>query len=306
MIGLSDPTSSSTASGELTASVGELELCYETFGDAADPALLLIMGLSSQMLLWDDAFCEQLAARGYRVIRFDNRDIGRSSQLRGARTPKRWQLLTGSAKGAAYTLSDMAGDAAGLLDALGIESAHIVGASMGGMIAQLVAIEHPDKVRSLVSIMSTTGARRVGRPEPRIARRLLRRAARDHDAYIEDHIATYRLIGSQAFDFEEDYKRARAERLFERGVYPAGSARQLAAIVSTPDRTQQLAGLDVPATVIHGDADPLVNISGGRATAAAIPGAELVVVEKMGHDLPRAVWPQIIEAIVATADRADG
>ena len=262
------------------------------------------MGLSSQMLLWDDAFCELLASRGFHVIRFDNRDIGRSTQLRGARVPKRWQLLTGSARGAAYTLSDMAADAVGLLDALEIRAAHIVGASMGGMIAQLVAIEHPDRVRSLVSIMSTTGARRVGRPQPRLARRMLRRTAREHDAWIEDHIATYRLIGSQEFDFEEEYKRARAERLFERGIYPAGSARQLAAIVSTPDRTRQLQSLEVPTTVIHGDADPLVDISGGRATAAAIPGAELVVIPGMGHDLPRAVWATVVDAIVATTERA--
>jgi pimeloyl-ACP methyl ester carboxylesterase len=289
----------STASGELTATVGELELCYETFGTATAPPMLLIMGLGSQMLLWDDQFCEQLASRGFRVIRFDNRDIGRSTQLRGAKIPTRWQLLRRSARGAAYMLEDLAADCVGLLDALEIGAAHIVGASMGGMIAQLVAIEHPDRVLSLVSIMSTTGNPRVGKPQPRMMMMLMRKGKREREAYIEDHIETYRAIGSQQYDFEEEYKRERAGRLYERGVYPAGSARQLGAIVSAPDRTEALAGVRAPTTVIHGDADPLVDVSGGRATADAIPGARLVILPGMGHDLPRALWPEIIDAIVA-------
>jgi pimeloyl-ACP methyl ester carboxylesterase len=289
----------STASGELTATVGELELCYETFGTATAPPMLLIMGLGSQMLLWDDRFCEQLASRGFRVIRFDNRDIGRSTQLRGAKIPTRWQLLRRSARGAAYMLEDLAADCVGLLDALEIAAAHIVGASMGGMIAQLVAIEHPDRVLSLVSIMSTTGDPRVGKPQPRMMMMLMRKGKREREAYIEDHIETYRAIGSQQYDFEEEYKRERAGRLYERGVYPAGSARQLGAIVSAPDRTEALAGVRAPTTVIHGDADPLVDVSGGRATADAIPGARLVILPGMGHDLPRALWPEIIDAIVA-------
>jgi pimeloyl-ACP methyl ester carboxylesterase len=256
------------------------------------------MGLGSQMILWDDEFCEQLAACGLHVIRFDNRDVGRSTQLRGEPIPKRWQLLIRHSGAATYSLEDMAQDAVGLLDHLGIPAAHVVGASMGGMIAQLVAINHPDRVLSLVSIMSTTGARRVGRPRPTVARHLMRRGAREHDAYIEDHIATYRLIGSQEFEFEEDHKRARASRCFERGVYPAGSARQLGAIVGAPDRTERLREIRVPTTVIHGDSDPLVDVSGGRATAEAIPGATLVILPGMGHDLPRELWPQIIDAIV--------
>jgi pimeloyl-ACP methyl ester carboxylesterase len=288
----------STASGEQTATVGELELCYETFGSATEPPLLLVMGLASQMLLWDDQFCEQLAARGFRVIRFDNRDIGRSSHLRGTPTPSRWQLLRRSARGAAYTLDDMAADSVGLLDHLQIGAAHVVGASMGGMIAQLVAINHPDRVLSLVSIMSTTGNPRVGRPQPKMMMRLMRKAQRERQAYIEDHIDTYRAIGSPAYDFEEDYKRERAARLFDRGVYPAGSARQLGAVVSAPDRTESLGSVRVPTTVIHGDADPLVDVSGGRATAEAIPGSRLVIVPGMGHDLPRALWPEIVDAIV--------
>jgi pimeloyl-ACP methyl ester carboxylesterase len=293
----------STASGEQTATVGELELCYETFGSATAPPVLLIMGLASQMLLWDDQFCEQLAARGFRVIRFDNRDIGRSSHLRGTPTPTRWQLLRRRARAGAYALEDMADDSVGLLDQLEIGAAHIVGASMGGMIAQLVAINHPDRVLSLVSIMSTTGNPKVGKPQPKMMLRLMRKAQREREAYIEDHIETYRAIGSPAYDFEEEYKRERAGRLFDRGVYPAGSARQLGAVASAPDRTESLASVRVPTTVIHGDADPLVDVSGGRATAEAIPGARLVLVPGMGHDLPRALWPQIIDAILETTMR---
>jgi pimeloyl-ACP methyl ester carboxylesterase len=230
------------------------------------------MGLGSQMILWDDEFCEQLAARGLHVIRFDNRDVGRSTQLRGTRIPKRWQLLIRHSGAAAYSLDDMAQDAVGLLDHLGIPAAHIVGASMGGMIAQLIAINHPDRVLSLVSIMSTTGARRVGRPRPAIARHLMRRGARELDTYIKDHIATYRLIGSQEFDFEEDHKRERAARCFERGVYPAGSARQLGAIVGASDRTERLREIRVPTTVIHGDAGSRARHPAGHGTRSA-PGA---------------------------------
>jgi pimeloyl-ACP methyl ester carboxylesterase len=301
---LSAPDSESTSSGEQTAKLGELELCYETFGSAKASPLLLIMGLASQMLLWDEQFCEQLASRGFFVIRFDNRDIGRSTQLRGWGTPTRLQLLRRSAKGAAYTLDDMAQDAVGLLDHLDLPAAHVVGVSMGGMIAQLMAINDPDRVLSLVSIMSTTGDRRVGKPQPRMLMRLMRKSARERDAYIEDHVATYRAIGSKGFDFEEERKRERAARMFERGIYPAGSARQLAAVVSAADRTAALGGVRAPTTVIHGDADPLVDVSGGRATAAAIPGARLVILPGMGHDLPRELWPEIIDAIVENTGAA--
>jgi pimeloyl-ACP methyl ester carboxylesterase len=295
---LSASDQESTASGEQTAKVGELEICYETFGPASAPPVLLIMGLASQMLLWDDQFCEQLAVRGFRVIRFDNRDIGHSTLMRGAVIPTRWQLLRRSPRGAAYTLRDMANDCVGVLDHLKIGAAHIVGASMGGMIAQLVAIEHPDRVLSLVSIMSTTGDPKVGRPQPKMMMRLMRKARREREAYIEDHLDTYRAIGSQGYDFEEEYKRERAGRLFERGLYPAGSSRQLAAVASAPDRTEALHAVRAPTTVIHGDADPLVDVSGGRATAEAIPGARLVIFPGMGHDLPRPLWPEIIDAIV--------
>lgn len=294
----------STASGEQIASVGGLQLCYETFGAADATPLLLVMGLGSQMILWDEEFCERLAMEGFRVIRFDNRDVGRSTILRDAPVPKQWQLMARDSRAAAYSLDEMAADAIGLLDQLGIAVAHVVGVSMGGMIAQLMAIGHPDRVLSLVSIMSTTGNRRVGQPLPRVALRMLRKTPRDRDAYIETHLETYRLIGSKGVDFDTERKRDRAGRCFERGIHPAGSARQLAAIVTAPDRTELLAGLRVPTTVIHGDADPMVNVSGGRATAKAIPGAKLVIVPGMGHDLPREFWAQVIGAITENAASA--
>lgn len=297
------PQTRSTASGEQFAQLGQLKLCYETFGDPGAPALLLVMGLASQMLVWETDFCELVAARGFRVIRFDNRDVGHSTILREAPVPKRWQLALRDPKGAPYTLEQMADDAAGLLDFLEIPAAHVVGASMGGMIAQALAVRHPDRVLSLVSIMSTTGNRRVGRPRPRLALRMLRPAARDRDGYIRDHLQTYREIGSPEFGFDADRRRELAGLMFDRGIHPAGSARQMAAIVTAGDRTESLRGLRIPTTVIHGDADPLVNQSGGRATAAAIPDARLVIMPGMGHDLPRQLWPEIVDAIAENAAR---
>ncbi len=286
--------------------MGNLELCYETFGATDSPPLLLVMGLASQMLLWDDELCELLAARGFRVIRFDNRDVGHSTRLREAHVPTRWELVTRRRRAAAYSLEDMADDAVGLLNHLQIAAAHVVGASMGGMIAQLMAINHPARVQSLVSIMSTTGNPRVGRSRLRVALRLLRKAPRGRAAYIEDHLDNYRLIGSPDFGFDEERKRERAARMFDRGIHPDGSARQLAAVVTASDRTARLRGITAPVTVIHGDTDPLVGASGGRATAAAIPGARLIILAGMGHDLPRELWPQIIDAITRNAAAARG
>jgi pimeloyl-ACP methyl ester carboxylesterase len=290
-------------SGEQRAQVGDIEVCYETFGERSQPPLLLIMGLSSQMVLWEDEFCEQLADRGFWVIRFDNRDCGRSTVLRDAPIPKRWELLVRHPRCAAYSLDEMAADAAGLLDELGVEQAHVVGASMGGMIAQCLAIRHPDRVRSLVSIMSTTGNRRVGRPSPRVVSMLVRRIPRDREAYIRDFVASWKTIGSPS-DHDPSRLRVMAERCYERGIHPAGSARQLAAIVTTPDRTPALRNLEIPTTVIHGDVDPLISPSGGRATAAAIPGARLVMIPGMGHDMPPRLWDQILDEIEATAAHA--
>lgn len=292
------------SSGEQFTSVGELRLCYETFGERTGAPLLLIMGLGSQMVVWEDEFCERLVARGFWVIRFDNRDVGRSTILRHLPVPTMRQLVLRDPRGASYQLEDMADDAAGLLEALEVDGAHVVGASMGGMIAQLVAIRRPDLARSLVSIMSTTGNRRVGLTHPRLLRRLFRRRPTDHDGYVRDYIATYRDIGSRAYPPGEERMRALAERCYQRGVHPAGSARQLAAITVARDRTPLLRELRLPATVIHGDCDRLVMPSGGRATAAAIPGARLTVVRGMAHDLPPALWDQAIEEIERTAAQA--
>jgi pimeloyl-ACP methyl ester carboxylesterase len=291
--------------GEKICRVGELELCHEEFGDPRDPALLLIMGLGTQMIAWHEDFCGALAARGFRVIRFDNRDIGRSTHLRHARVPSLRDFLLRDPRMAAYRLEDMADDAVGLLDALGVGQAHVVGASMGGMIAQLMAINHPHRTLSLGSIMSTTGHRRSGQPALGIYPYFVAPRPRTREQAIERSVRLFRAVGSRGFDRDEDALRELAGRSFERGRGDAaGSARQLQAIVTAPDRTSQLRKLDLPAVVIHGTADRLVRPSGGRATAAAIPGAELVLIEGMGHDLPRGAWSQILDAIEANAGRA--
>jgi pimeloyl-ACP methyl ester carboxylesterase len=291
----------SRPSREQFARVGELELCYERFGDPADPVILLVMGLGTQMVAWDEEFCGALVDQGFQVIRYDNRDIGRSTILRHLPVPPLPQLIRRDPRAAAYTLEDMADDAAGLLDALELEPVHVVGASMGGMIAQLLAIRHPARVRSLVSIMSTTGNRRVGRTHPRLLLRLVRRPQRNREAYLEEYAATLRAIGSRTHPPDPERVRRLAELTWERGYHPSGSARQLGAIVVAADRTPRLRELNLPATVIHGTEDQLVAPSGGRATARAIPGARLLILEGMGHDLPRPLWPQVVEAIAANA-----
>jgi pimeloyl-ACP methyl ester carboxylesterase len=284
--------------------VGDVEICYERFGAPADPAMLLIMGLGMQMLGWHDDFCAALAGRGLHVIRYDNRDIGRSSKLSHLPPPTLRQLLRRDRAAAGYTLEDMADDAIGLLDHLGIERAHVAGASMGGMIAQTVAIRHPDRVTSLASIMSNTGGRWRGQPALRVYPTFVRPLPRDAEGYVEHAVQLFRLIGSPGFERDEAWLREVAARGYARGFNPAGSARQLAAIVAAPDRTPQLRQLRMPAVVIHGTADRMVHPSGGRATARAIPGARLVMIRGMGHDLPRDAWPQIIDAILDNAGRA--
>jgi pimeloyl-ACP methyl ester carboxylesterase len=284
--------------------VGEVELCYETFGADAAPALLLVMGLGAQMILWDDELCEALAERDFWVIRFDNRDIGRSTILRGAPAPTRRQLLMRDPHASSYSLDDMADDAVRLLERLEVGAAHVVGASMGGMIAQLLAIRHPDRALSLVSIMSTTGNRRVGHAHPRLYPRMLRRPRLDRQGYVEDFLATYQTISSSRYPPDPERTRALAARCHDRGLHPDGAARQLAAVLAARDRTPLLRGLRVPTTVIHGVRDPLVMPSGGRATAAAIPDARLVMLGGMGHSLPRELWPRLIDEIERTANRS--
>jgi pimeloyl-ACP methyl ester carboxylesterase len=284
---------------------GGIELAYERVGDPADPPLLLIMGLATQMLGWPDDFCAGLAERGLSVIRYDNRDIGLSTHLRDAPPPNVPAAMMGDTSSASYTLSDMARDAAGLLDALELESAHVAGASMGGMIAQTLAIEHPERVRTLTSIMSTTGDPSVGGASEEALGVLLAPPAGDREAAIERTVATYRVIGSPAYELDEPALRERAGLSFDRGYDPAGVARQLLAILASGDRTPRLRELRLPVLVLHGAEDPLVRISGGRATAAAIPGAELVEFDGMGHDLPRALWTAIADRIVALVERGE-
>ena len=292
---------------ERFAEVGNgITLCYDAFGDPKAPPIVLVMGLGTQMIAWDTRFCEDLAGRGFRVIRFDNRDIGRSTRLDGAPVPTLAQFATRRIANPAYKLSDMALDTVGLLDVLQIDSAHIVGASMGGMIAQTVAARHPQRTRSLTSIMSNTGARWTGQPALRTYPVLLGSSPADREAYIAHASKMWGIIGSPDFERDPLELRAMLELSFDRGTNPAGSARQLGAIIASGDRRRELRAVKAPTLVIHGEADKLVAPSGGRATAKAIDGARLVTIPGMGHDLPRAAWPQIVGAIADLAHRADG
>lgn len=269
-----------------------------------DP-LLLVMGLSGQLIDWPQGFVDELLGRGFRVIRFDNRDIGLSTEFSSqppttgdlAKSVVLRRLLT-----AEYRISDMAADAAGVLDALGLERAHVVGVSMGGMIAQALAIEHPTRVRSLTSIMSTTGNRRVGQPKAALIRKFARRPVPTRDTAVEIGLQTFREISGPTFDEAEAFEMVRAS--VDRSFRPAGTARQTAAILASPDRTPGLQQLDLPALVIHGMIDPLVRPSGGIATAKAIPGSRLLMFNDMAHDLPRTRWPEMADAIAQNAARA--
>lgn len=282
-----------------------ISLCYETFGEGSDPTALLIMGLGTQMVAWHEDLCLELSERGLHVVRFDNRDIGRSTHVAG-RPPTIPQLLLRSRRAAGYTLADMADDAAGLLRELELAPAHVIGASMGGMIAQTLAARHPQTVRSLVSIMSNTGSRWSGQPSLRVYPTFLRRAPREREAFIEHLERLFAAIGSPGLPRDADDLRALAAASYDRDHDPEGPGRQLAAIIAAGDRTAELRRITAPTLVIHGTADPLVRPSGGRATARAIDGAKLMTIEGMGHDLPRAAWPRLIDAIAEHARRADG
>jgi pimeloyl-ACP methyl ester carboxylesterase len=284
-----------------------LHLAYETFGDPGDEPLLLVMGLGGPMNWWHTDLCRALAARGFHVIRYDNRDIGRSSRVRGSGPLTRRRLARaymGDRRAAPYQLADMADDAFGLMDALEIGTAHVTGVSMGGMIAQTMALTRPDRVRSLVSIMSTTGSRRVGWADPRLLRLLLAPPARTRDEYITRAPAAWAVIGSPGYPHDDAEVRDRAAETWDRGADRSGATRQMLAVVTQSDRTAALGRLRMPTCVIHGLKDRLVHPSGGRATARAVPGAELVLVPAMGHDLPRPLWPLLIDAITRTAARA--
>jgi pimeloyl-ACP methyl ester carboxylesterase len=283
-----------------------VDIEYETFGSPDDPAVLLVAGFVVQLTSWDAEFCSRIADGGRYVIRFDNRDCGWSTKLDGVAAD--WQCALQALLSAApmpdvpYTLTDMANDCVGLLDALDIDAAHLVGASMGGMISQTVAIEHPERVRSLTSVMSSTGDPRTGKPDPEALEVLLTVPPTDRDAYIEASERVAVWASKRYVDLERI--RRRAAESFDRSFYPAGSPRQLAAIYASGDRTAALNQLDVRTLVIHGRDDTLITPSGGTATAEAIPGAHLLLVADMGHDLPPQLWPLVVSAILGnTSDQ---
>jgi pimeloyl-ACP methyl ester carboxylesterase len=287
-----------------TATSNGISLFYDTFGKPSDPAMLLVMGLGAQMTLWEPAFCEALAARGFHVIRFDNRDVGLSTKIEGGPEPDLAKAMAGDPSSASYTLWDMADDAAGLLDALGIVKAHIVGASMGGMIVQAIAIRHPGRVLSMTSIMSTTGDREVGQSKPEAMAALLSPPPASREEAIDLMVRTMQVIGSPGYPADEAELRKRTGEAYDRSNYSAGMARQLVAIIASGDRTGELKNVSVPTLVIHGEDDPLVTHSGGQATARAVPGAKLLTVPGMGHDIPAQLRDQFVEAIVENAREA--
>ena len=294
----------------MRAPVNGVEIEYESFGPEDGETLLLIMGLGRQLTAWPTALCERLAARGLRVVRYDNRDAGLSW-----RSPARFSLgefmaarASGQAATPPYTLSDMAADAAGLLDHLGVAAAHVAGVSMGGMIGQLLAVEHPARVRSLTSIMSTTGNPALPTSTPEAAAVLLAPPPNPADpaALADAASRTWAIIGSPAYPTDDAVIRARALADAERGWNPAGTARQLAAVMHDGDRRARLAGVAAPTVVLHGTHDTLIPVEGGRDTAASIPGAELIEIEGMGHDLPEPLLPRIERAILRAVERGRG
>lgn len=286
------------------AELGRTAIEYDTFGDPSAPAMLLIMGLGAQMIAWRPEFCSSLADRGFFVIRYDNRDSGLSTALDAFPPPDPRDVLAGDTSAVPYLIADMAQDAADLLSVLGVGSAHVVGASMGGMIAQQLTIDHPSRVRSLCSIMSTTGHRSVGRATSEAIAALSQPPATSREEAVARGLRTQAVIGSPAYPVPEAVVRARLGEAYERADRPAGYARQYAAIIASPDRTSALGAVAGPTLVIHGADDPLIDRSGGEATAAAVPDAELLVLPGMGHDLPEELWPRIVEAIARNAGRA--
>jgi pimeloyl-ACP methyl ester carboxylesterase len=293
-----------TTEGEQFADVGRgITLCYDRTGDPDAPPLVLIAGLGQQLQSWPDAFCAELAARGFCVIRFDNRDSGHSTHV-AARPPNPVAMFTRHMGSRQYHLGDLARDTVGLLDHLGYRDAHLAGASMGGMIGQTVAAHFPGRVRSLASIMSMTGAPRIGRPARRTWLLMLSPPPRDRAAAAAASVRMYRQIGSHGYPLDENEIAAAAGRAWDRDPDSNGVRRQLAAIFQSGDRTAELRGIDVPTVVIHGDRDTMVHPSGGAATAAAIPNARLETVPGLGHDLPAGAWTTIIDLIEANARRA--
>ncbi|MCR6734943.1 MAG: alpha/beta fold hydrolase [Afipia sp.] len=290
------------------ANANGIELCYEIFGAPDAEPLVLIMGLGAQMIHWDDEFCRDLAARGFRVIRFDNRDIGHSTKMSGGKPLRPLELLKlrifKVAPEAPYKLWDMANDVAGLLDTLGVNAAHIVGASMGGAIAQELAMQHPGRVLSLTSIMATTGNPKLPNPTHEAMAILLAPPPKTKEEYMARFPATWKVLRGGSFPLDEAKDRERAERTYARGLNPAGVGRQLRAILASGSRKERLASVKAPTLVIHGTIDPLVKVEAGKDTAASIPGAKLLLIDGMGHALPIPMWPTIIGAIAEHAQGA--
>ena len=278
-----------------------IEMVYDTFGDSSSPPMLLVMGLGAQLIAWDEEFCEKLAASGYWVIRFDNRDVGLSTHFDEAGVPDVLAMIQAQTQGVAidspYLLKDMADDVVGLLDAIGVKSAHVVGVSMGGMIVQEMAIRHAQRIRSMTSIMSSSGNPVLLQPKPEAIGVLMQPPAADREAHIESSVEASKILGGPVLAFDEVRIRERAVQTYDRGLSPAGMARQMAAILASGNRNEALQSVRVPTLVIHGDIDPLIPVQGGIETAQAIPGAQLMIIEGMGHDLPPVIWPQVIEAI---------
>jgi pimeloyl-ACP methyl ester carboxylesterase len=291
--------------GEAFAQANGIRLCYQTFGGRENPAVLLIMGLGAHMIQWDDEFCLALAERGFFVIRFDNRDVGKSSKIEVPAEQVDAALkaaMNGEPFVAPYRLSDMADDALALLDALGISRAKIVGASMGGAIAQGIAIRHPERASALVSIMSTSGERDLPPPNPEVIQIFLKPPPRNEAEYVEANVEAWRLMRPGDYPEETARDRARAERAAKRApLCPEGGARQLLAYLASGGRREALRAVKIPTLVIHGADDPLVPLACGEDVARAIPGARLLALERMGHALPMRVWPQILAGIAEIA-----
>jgi pimeloyl-ACP methyl ester carboxylesterase len=278
-----------------------IQIEYDTFGDRSSPALLLIAGNGAQLTVWDDGFCELLAKKGLFVIRFDNRDAGLSTKFDEAGMPDLMAAIQAAMQGrtvaSAYTLDDMADDSVGLLDALGIGKAHICGASMGGMIAQVIAYRHPEHVLSLISIMSTTGNPGLPFGKQKAIAAVIAPAPEEREAYVEHYVNVWRKIWSPGFPFEEERVRTFMAQSYDRSYCPQGMARQNTAVIAGGDRRPKLSSIRIPTLVIHGADDPLIPVEGGKDTVLTIPGAELLIVPGMGHDMPKGVWAEITDAI---------
>ena len=281
-----------------------VELEYETVGDPAGRPLLLVQGLGAQLITVEDGLCQELASRGFLVVRYDNRDAGLSTWFDHAGPVDLAAIYGGDHASLAYTLEDMADDAVAVLDAAGVRSAHVAGISLGGMIAQLLATRHPDRVRSLASIMSTTGDRAVGQPTGEAASILVAPMPSDREGFIEQAVVNAKAIGSgTAYPFDAEAVRRGAARGYDRAYHPRGTGRQFAAILAAGDRTPALGTIRVPTLVVHGEQDQVIGVSGGEATAAAIGGARLLRVPGLGHELPPGFWPVLADALIELADR---